>query len=253
MAEGTDYQQACTELAAAMDRYAAEVGCEREIASICQRLEPAFDAAGDVALLVDCLALQGDALYYVGDFKAARKPLRRAFELGYTHFPEDVSTYPLRMLAACETELDRPEQARRIIEQQIRHLEERDPYGELPGARYALAQLVYADGEYEDAIALLLGALAASQSAEQPAEVTLDTAEILLLLGKSCLQAGRTVEAGQYLRQARERFRKAAADDGYPVADRQAAVLDLLLRIAEVDGRDAEAEELRQERDALNQ
>lgn len=253
MAEESDYQQACTELAAAMDRYAAEDGCEREVAKVCQRLEPVFDAAGDVALLVDCLALQGDALYYVGDFKAARKPLRRAYELGFSHFPEDVSTYPLRLLAACEIELGRMEQARRIIEQQIRHLEERDPYGELPGARYALAQLVYADGEYEDAIALLLGALAASQAAEQTAEVTLDTAEILLLLGQSCQKAGRTVEAGQYLKQAHANFRELAADDAYPVADRQAAVLDLLLSIAEADGRNAEAVKLRQERDALNQ
>lgn len=256
---------AVQKLADLEDLLSKDQGKEGEIVAQGAELAKTFEANGDYDHLVDCVFLMGEAYYHLADWPNAEKYMGRAAELGYRYFPEEMSTYPLKVMGDAQFEQGKLDAAVSTYRDRVQRLRKHDDDYELPGALFDLASLLINQEKYDDALPLLseakssnearAKALAAKGDTATPSDVDgtkVDQAEILFHLGIANFRKGDSAEAGRWLKQALAAWKETSPTNQEEFRDRIVAVLDDLVQISEAASDTAAAEDYRSQRDALN-
>lgn len=257
-------EAAVAELARA-EALLSEEGREREMISITLPLVAAFEETEDYGHLVDSLFYLGEAYYHLGEWSSAERYMSRAADLGYRHFPDEMSAYPLKVLGECYFEQGRFEEALASFQERAQMLRRTEEAGDLAGALFDVAGILINLDREQEALELLAEAEQANNTRagelskpdsgatqeERDANVV-DHAEIVYHMAIANFRLAQYNQAKVYLDQAYAFFKSINEAAQLDVADRLVSVLDDLVLVNEELGDETEADKYRRERDRLN-
>jgi tetratricopeptide (TPR) repeat protein len=240
-------------------------GKEREVIEGALSLLQTFESGEDYDHLVDCLFLLGEASQYLGDWAAAEKYMKRAAELGFRYFPDDMSTYPLKVIGDCQFELKRPEDALATFTERVQRIRKQEDSDDLAGALFDVGSMQLHLGRLAEARQSFLEARQANEawsralagdpqaSQDELNGNAVDQGEILFHLALVSAREDKASEVRSFLDEALSAFLKASPEAQEEVRDRIVAVLDDLVQTCEKLGDSAGAAGYSAQRDALNQ
>jgi len=243
----------------------SEDGHEQEVIDLCLELLPALEGGDDNAHLVDCLFLLGEAYYHTSNWAKGEQFMRQAFDTGTAHFPDDIDSYPLKVVGECQFEQGLMEKALATFNERVELIREQENEIDLAGALFDVGGVLINLGQEEEAITVLTEALSANDVRAQalaadPAHATdeartgtvVDHAEIAYHLAIANYRLEQYAEAKIFLETAYNFFTKVQEAGVYDVSDRLVAVLDDLVLVSENLGDSLAASRYQRERDELN-
>ena len=241
-------------------------GHEREVISAAKELVGVFEENEDFSHLVDCLFLIAEAHYYLGEWTSAEHYMQLAAELGYRYFPDEMSTYPLKVIGESQFQQGNVEDALQTFQERVQLLRKGGQTTDLAGALFDVGGVLINTGREEEAIEILqealtvneqqareLAAVASEPTKDQLTANAVDRAEITYHIAIANFRIDRLNQARIYLEQANDDFRAIHESGDYDVEDRLASVLDDLVLVSENLNNMEAADRYRQERDAINQ
>ena len=260
---GTTNSQAVAELERAQELFRAD-DREKEALAVALPLVEVFRSANDFDHLVDTVFLIGDCYYYDGDWANAERYMREAADLGYRYFPEQMSSYPLKVVGESQYEQGKLEESLATFRERVSKVRKSET-DELAGALFDVAALMINTGEYQASLQVLGEALQENKAysqrlADDPASsaadrigASMDAAEIIYHAGVANFHMDKFEEAYGFIKEALAIFDTINGREGFNLNDRQVTLLDELVTICEKLGKTDEAEEYRMKRDNLNQ
>ena len=237
---------------------------EKDALEMALPLEQVFRDANDFDHLVDCIFLIGDCYYFFREYEKAIPYMREAADLGYRYFPEQMSPYPLKVIAECQYELGRFEESLATFRERVKKVR-RDQPDELHGALFDEAALMINTGDHKGALQVLGEALQENKafsarlaedpesSAEDRLGASMDAAEIIYHAGVANFEMENFSEARAFISEALSIFETIDGREGINVTDRRVTLLDELVMICEKLGDAEQAGMYRNKRDELNQ
>jgi tetratricopeptide (TPR) repeat protein len=247
------------------DKIFKEDGREREAIEIALSALPTFEQGQDYDHLVDCVFLLGEAYYYIGDWANALKFMQRAADLGYRYFPDEMSSYPLKVIGESQFELGDNEAALATFQERVQKLRKANDTLELPGALFDVGGVLINLGREKEALPVLSEALDAnnkraaelakpdsSASEEERAANVVDHAEIIYHMAIANFHLQQFDPAKQQLEEAYSFFNSIQQGGKTDVKDRLVSVLDDLVLVSEKLGNTKDAEKYRRLRDGFN-
>jgi tetratricopeptide (TPR) repeat protein len=255
--------------AAELDRASkllAEDGKEREALRVALPLVEVFESGEDYDHLVDCLFLVGEAYYHLADWANAEQFMKLASDLGYRYFPDEMSSYPLKVVGESQFEQNKPEDALATFTERVQKIRAANDTEDLAGALFDAAGMLINLGRETEALPKLeeaaqvnrtvaeqLNAPGSTASAEDKAANSIDQAEIAYHTAIAHFHLEQYNDAYTLLKEAYTGFNALGAADKAEMKDRVVAVLDDLVVVCEKLGLAAEQAQYQAERDKLNQ
>jgi len=247
------------------DKIFKEEGREREAIELALSVLPTFENGKDYDHLVDCVFLLGEAYYYLGDWTNALAYMQRAADLGYRYYPDDMSTYPLKVIGECQFELGDNAAALATFQERVQKLRKANDTMELPGALFDVGGVLINLGREQDALPVLTEALDANNKRaaelakpgskagdEERAANVVDHAEIIYHLAIAHYHLQQHDEAKKQLDEAYSLFNGIQEGGKTDVKDRLVSVLDDLVLVSEKLGDTKAADKYRRLRDGFN-
>jgi len=240
-------------------------GEEQQAISLALPLIETFRSNEDYDHLAECLSLIGEAYYYLGDWANAEKYMSQAADVGFRYFPDDMSTFPLKVIGESQFQQKKYDESLATFQRRVQLLRKMGDTVELPSSLFDVggvlinlnreAEAVPVLQEAETAVKARAAELAKPGSGATPEDRngnTVDHAEILYHLAIAEYHQDKLSEALGYLNQAYKLFKSIDESGLAEVQDRLVAVLDDLVLVNERLGNTNDADAFRAERDALN-